>query len=203
MTDRHYGKYRATVVDNVDPLGRGRIRVSIPSLPGPSTFAWADPVLPVASGASKAIVPAPGQSVLVEFLEGNMEAPLWTGVFVAPDQVSADTGATLDIAIDPETGEKVISDANGNSIAFSASGLKLGDANGNVVILSQEGIEIRAGRVLVESENVMLGGEDGQPPLLGRDMLAIYNTHAHPANGIGPAVPPLTPSVLCRRVTMK
>jgi type VI secretion system (T6SS) baseplate-like injector VgrG len=41
---KHFGKYRASVVDNVDPEQMARIRVEVPDVLGTTPSEWAMPV---------------------------------------------------------------------------------------------------------------------------------------------------------------
>ncbi len=40
---RHYGKYRGTVVNNVDPMQQGRVMAQVPDVLGPTPSTWAMP----------------------------------------------------------------------------------------------------------------------------------------------------------------
>lgn len=82
MNNRFYGKYRGTVVNNVDPLQLGRIMVSVPDvsiIPG----SWAMPCFPVA-GKQHGMFARPqiGAGVWVEFEQGDPDYPIWVGCFV-------------------------------------------------------------------------------------------------------------------------
>lgn len=72
-----YGKYRGLVVNNVDPLGQGRIQVQVLAVSDTST--WALPCLP-AGGLSGQFEPPPvGAGVWVEFEAGDPANPIWAG----------------------------------------------------------------------------------------------------------------------------
>jgi uncharacterized protein involved in type VI secretion and phage assembly len=77
-----YGKYRGTVVNNVDPERKGRIQVTVPDVEGLVPSSWAMPCLPFAGIQSGvAVVPAPGSAVWVEFEQGDPSYPIWVGGF--------------------------------------------------------------------------------------------------------------------------
>lgn len=80
--ERLYGKFRGMVVDNLDPMQQGRLRIQVPDVFGPQTAMWAIPCLPV-GGLTQALfaVPIVGSSVWVEFEQGNPDYPLWVGCF--------------------------------------------------------------------------------------------------------------------------
>jgi uncharacterized protein involved in type VI secretion and phage assembly len=79
-TTRFYGKYRATVVNNVDPMQIGRIQVSCPDVGEMVPSSWAMPCVPVA-GVNMGVftVPMPGSGVWVEFEQGDPDYPIWVG----------------------------------------------------------------------------------------------------------------------------
>lgn len=80
---RYYGKYRGFVADNEDPEQRGRLRLKIPSVLGGEISGWALPCLPFGGLAKQGLffVPEVDAQVWVEFEEGNLDFPIWTGVF--------------------------------------------------------------------------------------------------------------------------
>jgi uncharacterized protein involved in type VI secretion and phage assembly len=69
-----YGKYRAVVVNNVDPLQIGRIQVMVPDVTGFVPSTWAMPCVPVA-GINTGVftVPMIGSGVWIEFERGDMD----------------------------------------------------------------------------------------------------------------------------------
>ena len=76
--DLKYGKYRALVVDRDDPQGQGRLRVKSTGLSGGqrrSDEIWATACLPPGYMA----LPEVGDTVWIEFEEGDSDRPLWTG----------------------------------------------------------------------------------------------------------------------------
>lgn len=80
---RYYGKYRGTVVDNVDPQRLGRIRAVVPSVSDEAS-GWAMPCVPFLSPALESlVVPAIGAGVWLEYEGGNPDLPIWTGGFWA------------------------------------------------------------------------------------------------------------------------
>ncbi|MFC7907222.1 phage baseplate assembly protein V [Streptomyces nigra] len=77
---RFYGKYRGTVVQNLDPQGRGRVQVSVPAALGDGRLAWAEACVPYAGpGVGFYAVPPLGASVWVEFEQGNPQYPILAG----------------------------------------------------------------------------------------------------------------------------
>jgi hypothetical protein len=80
---RYYGKYRGAVVNNVDPLGQGRLLVTVPDVKGFLISSWAMPCVPFAGPAmGMYVVPPPiGAGVWVEFEQGDPDYPIWVGCF--------------------------------------------------------------------------------------------------------------------------
>jgi uncharacterized protein involved in type VI secretion and phage assembly len=80
---KYYGKYRGFVVDVEDPEKRGRVRVTVPSVLGSEETAWALPCIPYGGGAGYGLfaVPPVESQVWVEFEEGELSQPIWSGTF--------------------------------------------------------------------------------------------------------------------------
>ncbi|MBV9097472.1 MAG: hypothetical protein JO079_05390 [Frankiaceae bacterium] len=77
----HWGKYRGTVLLNIDPQALGRLLCEVPSLPG-MLLGWAWPCVPYAGpGVGFFALPPIGANVWVEFENGNPSYPIWTGCF--------------------------------------------------------------------------------------------------------------------------
>ena len=76
----YFGKYRGTVVNNVDPLQIGRIIAIVPDVSGLIPKSWAMPCVPVA-GPNMGVftVPPIGAGVWIEFERGDPDYPIWVG----------------------------------------------------------------------------------------------------------------------------
>lgn len=98
---RYFAAYPAVVADDEDPEGLHRVRVTIPGLVDPSAWAW-----PITAGGGSAqrgghVVPAKGADVIVWFLGGDVERPVyaggWWGKPDAGDESPADVTAVTDL----------------------------------------------------------------------------------------------------------
>ena len=78
---RYYGKYRGTVVNNVDPMQIGRIQAIVPDVSGVDPDVVGDAVPAGRRASTPASSPcrrsAPG--VWVEFEQGDPDYPIWVG----------------------------------------------------------------------------------------------------------------------------
>ncbi len=94
LEGQYFGKYRGVVIDNKDPQQLGRMRLWVPSLfptvanaqPDTESLSvsdWAWPCLPFGGTADQGMffVPEIGSKVWVEYEEGNLDSPIWVGVF--------------------------------------------------------------------------------------------------------------------------
>ena len=80
--EKFYGKYRGVVLNNVDPMGKGRLLVQVPDVLGLSISSWAMPCVPVAGiQTGHYVVPLIGAGVWIEFEGGNPDYPIWVGGF--------------------------------------------------------------------------------------------------------------------------
>jgi uncharacterized protein involved in type VI secretion and phage assembly len=79
---RFLGKYRGTVVNNVDPLQIGRIQAIVPDVSNVMLSSWAMPCAPVGGMQTGMFtVPPPGAGVWIEFEQGDSDFPIWVGCF--------------------------------------------------------------------------------------------------------------------------
>lgn len=76
---RLYGHYTGIVANRDDPEKRGRLRLIIPHLaPGRIHPAWALPIgMQLGPGEGSLLVPPNDTAVVVVFLDGDPDAPLW------------------------------------------------------------------------------------------------------------------------------
>ncbi len=79
---KFFGKYRGSVVDNVDLMRQGRIQVTCADVLGPGISSWAMPCLPFGGIQSGLFtIPPIGSGVWIEFEGGNPDFPIWVGGF--------------------------------------------------------------------------------------------------------------------------
>ena len=83
MTDsgrKFYGKYQGTVVNNIDPLKRGRLQVLVPDVGNVSPSTWAKPCIPVGGlQMGMYLIPPIQAGVWIEFENGDPDYPIWVG----------------------------------------------------------------------------------------------------------------------------
>ena len=77
---KYYGKYRGTVLNNVDPLQIGRIQVTVTDVSAVLPTSWAMPCVPIAGKQMGTFfVPQVGAGVWMEFEQGDPDYPIWVG----------------------------------------------------------------------------------------------------------------------------
>ena len=148
MSHKLYGKYRGAVLNNIDPLGRGRIIVEVPDALGLSPSAWAEACAPLAGVQSGVyLVPQIGAGVWIEFERGDPGFPIWTGCrwdSGADVPPLAQTGPPANPPIvlqTPGGAALMLSDAPG-----AAGGIVLKTAGGATISISDAGIAIANGK---------------------------------------------------------
>ena len=124
---RFYGKYRGLVVDNADKEKLGRLKLQVPSVLGDSVVTgWALPCVPYGGDADQGFlfVPEVGAGVWVEFEEGDLEFPIWTGTFWSKPSGDSelpkpnDASGTEDSAVQDPPTRKIIKTKAGHTIQF-------------------------------------------------------------------------------------
>lgn len=143
-----FGKYRGTVMNNVDPMRIGRIQAAVPDVGGPIPGSWAMPCLPVA-GIQTGIfaVPIIGSGVWIEFERGDPDFPIWVGGYWG----SAAEVPLLANTIPPGTAGIALQTPLGNGIVVSdlpgpTGGILIKTATGAMVSVSDTGIIISNGK---------------------------------------------------------
>ncbi len=163
---KYYGKYRGFVVDNADPEKRARLKVKVPSVLGDAVTGWALPCLPFGGLADQGLflVPETDSQVWVEFEEGDVSAPIWTGTFWQADgdppaeaQLDEPTTRLLKtpsghlLQFDDAKDEErfYLQHPSGAEMEIDAKGtIALTDANGSKLTMDAE-----AGEVVIEDAN--------------------------------------------------
>jgi uncharacterized protein involved in type VI secretion and phage assembly len=143
---QYFGKYRGTVVNNIDPLQTARIQVSVPAVLGQGQLSWAMPCVPLAGQQTGVyLVPTIGSNVWVEFEGGDPDYPIYAGGFWSPGEVPA--VALLGL---PNSPSIVLQTSGQNSLAISdvpgTGGLMLRSASGAMITINETGIVITNGQ---------------------------------------------------------
>jgi hypothetical protein len=165
---QYLGKYRGTVVDNVDPLRIGRLLVVVPDVSGDLPSSWAMPCLPLA-GINTGIhaVPMIGAGVWVEFEQGDPDYPIWVGGFwgsaaeipalanlVTPGvpgmtlQTPLANGLVISDLPGP-TGGILMQTTAGAMISISEVGITISNGQGAVISMVGPTVDINAGGLTV------------------------------------------------------
>ena len=147
---QYFGKYRGTVLNNVDPMQMGRIQVLVPDVSGVAPTSWAMPCMPYGGiNAGIFAVPLPGTGVWVEFEQGDPDYPIWVGTFwgsAAEVPKLAQTAPAPTPAVTIQTPLKnglVIADVLG---PMGVGGITLQSATGATIAVNDIGITITNGK---------------------------------------------------------
>jgi uncharacterized protein involved in type VI secretion and phage assembly len=168
---KYYGKYKATVINNVDPELRGRLLLTIPSVLGVIPSTWAEPCTPLAGPTGPPMgvymVPPPGAGVWVEFEEGNPDRPIWVGgrwgspsdvpplahagIPASPNIVMQTLGQqTLMISDLPgPTGGIMLKSATGATLIVNDTGIYIQNGKGASIIMTGPTVTINNGAMVI------------------------------------------------------
>lgn len=96
------------------------------------------------------------------------------------------------LTLDAENNQVVLEDANGNTLTMTTSGTTLEDANGNKLEMAASGVTVKGMQIVLEGNQVMLGGAGGEPVIKGQSFLTLFATHVHTCTAPGsPSSPPI------------
>jgi Type VI secretion system/phage-baseplate injector OB domain len=145
---RFYGKYRGTVLNNLDPLFIGRILAIVPAVSQLLPTSWCMPCYPLAGKAmGTSFVPIIGTGVWVEFEGGDPDYPIWSGCYYGtaaevPSDVKLGNPVSPSIVMQTQLQNKVvISDLPG-----PIGGIVLQSLTGASIIVNDTGIYINNGK---------------------------------------------------------
>jgi uncharacterized protein involved in type VI secretion and phage assembly len=144
----YYGKYRGTVIDNVDPLQMGRLMVMVPDVSNVLPSTWAMPCLPFAGIQSGFYaVPEIDSGVWIEFEQGDPDYPIWVGCYWG----SAAEVPALALAAPPGVPQVLIQTTGQNSVLISdvpgpTGGILFKTTAGAFISISDIGITISNGQ---------------------------------------------------------
>jgi hypothetical protein len=194
----YWGKFPGRVTDNQDPVNRGRIQVEVPGIrqedpaggadSSTAYLAWAVPCLP----PGFFVIPDVDALVWVEFGGGDLDYPIWTGVwyrsegtpqnvdgeYPTPEQKVIRTTSGQVIQLEDTEGEErtiLRDEANDHRVTMDAEGIRLEDAHGNRVVMDADGIRVEdaAGNALTLTASGIVAAESG-----GRGVLALEASQA-------------------------
>jgi len=171
--NKFYGKYRGTVLSNVDPEQRGRLMLNVPDVLGPIPSSWAEPCVPLAGASGPPmgiyLVPSMGAGVWVEFEHGDPDYPIWSGCRWGaqsdlPSMALAGNPADPNIVIQsllqhmimvsdmppsPATGGIILQSATGAAIIVNDSGIYISNGKGASIMLVGNAVTINNGALVV------------------------------------------------------
>lgn len=170
---RFLGKYRATVLQNIDPEQRGRLQLMVPDVLGPLPSTWAEACVPLAGPTGPPMgvymVPPIGAGVWVEFERGDPNFPVWVGcrwggssdipplaragLPVSPNIVMQTLGQHTLMVSDapptPATGGIVLKSATGAMVVVNDSGIYISNGKGATITLVGPSVVINNGALAV------------------------------------------------------
>lgn len=141
LRSRFRGKFSGTVVDNNDSDRDGKLQISLPQILG-DTQPWARPCVPYAAqGLGLFIMPPKGTRVWVEFEDGNLDQPIWTG-FEWP-KGGAPAAKAEEMMIATPSGTIKFNDQNDKGeIVITAGKMEIALGDGAVTIKSGDGATV-------------------------------------------------------------
>jgi uncharacterized protein involved in type VI secretion and phage assembly len=145
---KFYGVYRATVVNNIDPMQIGRIQALVPDVSGLTPTTWAMPCVPMAGKQMGAfVVPQIGSGVFLQFEAGDPDRPVWVGGWWG-DVAEVPALALAGVPGNPNV---VIQTTLQNALVLSdlpgpTGGIMLRSTTGATIIVNDTGIYIQNGK---------------------------------------------------------
>jgi uncharacterized protein involved in type VI secretion and phage assembly len=145
---KYFGKFRGTVINVVDPEQRGRIQVMVPDVSGFALSSWAMPSFPI-GGLQMGLfsLPVPGSGVWIEFEQGDLDYPIWSGIFYG----SAAEVPVMAHLVPPVVPGIVLQTVLQNGILISdvpgpTGGIMLKTTAGAMILINELGITISNGQ---------------------------------------------------------
>jgi hypothetical protein len=168
-----YGKYRGTVINNVDPLLRGRLLLEVPDVTGLVPSSWAEPCVPLAGPTGPPMgvymVPPIGAGVWVEFERGDPSKPIWVGcrwglpsdvpplalagLPVSPNICMQTMGQNMlmlsDMPPTPATGGIILKSLTGAMLVVNDLGIFIQNGKGASITLMGPAVDINLGALTI------------------------------------------------------
>ncbi len=171
--EKHWGKYRGTVIQNIDPMRKGRLQLNVPDVNSLLPTTWAEPCVPLAGPTGPPMgvymVPPVGAGVWVEFEYGNPNRPIWVGCFWGlasdvPPLAQLGNPADPNIVIQsllqhsimisdmpptPVTGGIILKSTSGAMIVVNDSGIYISNGKGAMITLIGTAIDFNVGALTI------------------------------------------------------
>lgn len=158
MSNRFYGKYKATVADNNDPDNSAKLVLKVPDVYGEEDSPWALPCLPAGKEHGFVVLPQNGENVWAEFCGGNPSIPIWSGGWWSKNELPSPGGIQTRVFVTPK-GHKIIIDdekdemkllhSEGAEISLTSDEIKL-QIGGSKIVLSRDEVSINDGALQVK-----------------------------------------------------
>jgi uncharacterized protein involved in type VI secretion and phage assembly len=147
-TTKFWGKYRGTVVNNIDPMMTGRIQAIVPAVSNVVLTSWATPCLPVAGiQTGMYAVPIIGSNVWIEFEAGDQDHPIWTGCFYGTAAEVPALALTVPPVVPGITFQTPLQNGVSiNDVPGPLGGIVIKSATGATLIVNDTGIYIQNGK---------------------------------------------------------
>lgn len=148
---QYFGKYRGTVINNIDPEMRGRLMLMVPDVSSLIPSTWAEPCVPLAGPTGPPmgvyLVPPIGAGVWVEFEHGDPNFPIWVGCRWS---MASDVPPLAHAGL-PVSPNIVMQTAGQNTLVISdlpgpTGGIMLKSLTGASIIVNDTGIYIQNGK---------------------------------------------------------
>jgi hypothetical protein len=166
--NKYYGKYRGTVLNNIDPMQMGRIMAQVPDVTGLLPSTWAMPCFPI-TGKQMGIwaLPQIGTGVWIEFEQGDPDFPIWSGCWYgslaevpalaltgnpASPSIVLQTGLQNTIMISDlpgPTGGILIKTTTGAMISVNDVGITISNGKGAMITMMGPAIDFNAGAMTI------------------------------------------------------
>ena len=156
---RHYGKYRGTVANDIDPRQMGRLQVMVPAIYGTNTLNWALPSVPYAGpNQGTYLIPPVGANIWVEFEGGDIDAPIWSGCFWGEGECPGSLPLTRLIKTPAATmtfdeanpaAPLVLETVAGNKVTITATGVTIETSGGGKIEMVGPKVTVNSGALEV------------------------------------------------------
>jgi uncharacterized protein involved in type VI secretion and phage assembly len=165
---RYWGKYRGSVINNIDPMKKGRIMAMVPDVLGSVPSGWALPCVPCGGIQMGFLaVPSINAGVWIEFEGGDPSYPIWVGAWwgstaevpalaqlTPPGLASFVMQTTLMNALmisdaPGPTGGILLKSASGASITINETGIIIQNGQGASIAMTGPTVTVNAGALTV------------------------------------------------------